>query len=184
MNTETISTLFFIEMYKNEPREIWRKTISNMDILAGMIAAGIGIVGDINNPLKDRFHIMDTDVDISSYRIHHYISQLEINNKSCAVLNKNEYGIWLKSDMYGYYSLYHFKNENFIQGILSICKSFNVDPRDYIFGLPFDLNNNHYYLLGRIDPYYNYATDVPDLDDVDLEEFDNEYMIESFVKDY
>ena len=178
-------SIHFIE--KNHKTDAWRFSVNNIELLSGMIAGSIGILDDynyiINNnnkKLPKKEYYLDTDVDISEFRLQKYITRDDIplyeNN-----IKPNYYGIWLRSDMPYHYNLYTFKTVDFLQGIIKIAGMLNVDLKEYIYDSPFDY-------LGKklIDMSIDeIAINVPDRHCEILEEQkDNEKMIELLHKDY
>lgn len=191
----------------NSDKSIWSLQLNNLEVLAGMLAAGIGIMNSLNNQTNNNIeqntvippniprylinikynyvqYYLDCDIDISSFRIVNSITEDLIPKISCGNINIGQYGLWLKSNEYFRYSLYGFRTPYFIQGIISICNYFQVDFRNYIFGFPFDAYGNQYALSGYVMSPYLEAYDAPDDDDIDDEENDNENIIESLKKDY
>lgn len=178
-------TIYFIDNISKV--ESWRFTVNNLELLAGIIAGSIGILDDYNfsindndNNLVKKEYYLDTDFDISSFRVNQYTTakDIELYNGS---IKPNYYGIWLKSNVPYHYDLYTFKTINFFNGILKICNMLNVDVRKYIYGSPFDYLGREYidFSIKEI------AMDVPDRQyEIDEEEHDNENVIELLRKEY
>ena len=162
---------------------IWSHQDDNLERVAGILAAGIGIVDDLNEDRKGEYYI-DSSADVSSFRKVSSITADEITAYSCNRLTERQYGLWMKSNKRFYYSLYAFETESFFQGIISVCSSFGVDFRNYIYGLPFDGHGNQYALDGYVMTQYMIAQDAPDLTDIEEEEADDENVIEPLTKDY
>jgi len=187
-------TVFFANTIDITP--IWSIEVNDIELVAGMLAGGLGIVNDINHETRDITYYIDSDADVSSFRLVNNIPEEEIPNNTCGVAcNKNvcnllgcpqtgEYGLWMNSGTRFHYSLYTFRKASFFQGIISICHAFSVDFRNYLFGLPFDANGNQYALSGYVMTFDQIGQDAPDLDDIDEEEKDNENIIEPLIKDY
>lgn len=178
-------TIYFIDNISKI--EAWRFTVNNLELLAGIIAGSIGILEDynftINNnnkKLNKKEYYLDTDLDISEFRIKQYII-----GKETRLYNGNikpeHYGLWLMSNTRFHYDLYTFKTVDFFNGILKICEMLNVDFRKYIYGSPFDYLGREYidFSIKEI------AIDVPDRQyEIEQEERDNENVIELLRKDY
>jgi hypothetical protein len=171
---------FLIE--KNSGEMIWNLEVDNIELLAGMLAAGMGIMDDLNFETKYGNYYLDSDADVSSFRLVNDIVEDEIRNNSAGRLRLGQYGLWMKSNKQFYYSLYAFETNYFFQGIVSICNSFEVDFRNYVYGFPFDGNGNQYSLLGYVLAPYQVGQDAPDLDDIEAEEADDENIIEPLAR--
>ena len=175
----------FIE--KNSKTDAWSFSVNNIELLSGMIAGSIGILNDYNylinnnnkkSPKKEYY--LDTDIDISKFRLQKYITGDDISLYG-GDIKPNHYGIWLSSDVPFHYNLYTFKTVNFLQGIIKIARMLNVDIKEYIYDSPFD-----YFGEKLIDMSIDeIAINVPDRHCEILEEQkDNENMIELLHKDY
>lgn len=188
-------TVFFANNGDNTA--IWSIKVDDIELVAGMLAGGLAIMDDVNYNEKGVTYYIDTDVDVSDFRLVNSIREEEIPNNTCAkilcnntvcnILNcpqSGQYGLWMNSGRRFYYSLYTFRKSSFFQGIISICNAFGVDFRNYIFGLPFDRDGNQYALSNYVMTPYQIAQDAPDLDDIDEEEKDDENIIEPLIKDY
>lgn len=153
--------IFFGKLDSNNNKEIlWSIETDNIELIAGMMAAGAGITTDMNNS-----YFVDSDADLSSFRKVKEVPEDEITKKSCGALESNEYGLWLKGYKPFHYSLYGFQTPSFFQGIVSMCNAFEVDFRNYIYGLPFDSRGNQYAFGGYVMTPYQVVQDAPDLDD-------------------
>jgi hypothetical protein len=171
----------------NTPIKIlWNITLNNIELVAGMLAGGIGIMEDLNRSLSDNkiTYCFDSSTDVSSFRKSNNISEDDILYNTYNTLIPGQYGIWLKGSKRFYYNYYIFQTNKFFQGIISICNAFGVDFRDYIYGFPFDVKGNKYALGGYAMTSSQVGLDVPDLDDVEEENRDNENAIELLHKDY
>jgi hypothetical protein len=173
-------TVFFGETKSG--RAIWSDTYDNIELVVGMLAASVGIINDINSNEQNTIYFIDTDADVSDYRLLKEVREEYIPKASCGVLQDGEYGIWMKSIRRFHYDLYRFRTSYFFQGIISICTTFNVDFRNYIYGLPFDSMSNQFALANYVMTPYQVAVDVPDLDDIEAEEKDNENIIQPFER--
>ncbi len=177
-------TIYFIDNISKI--ESWRFTVNNLELLAGIIAGSVGILDDYNSTINNNDNLikkeyyLDTDLDISSFRINQYITARDVDLYKSNI-KPNYYGIWLKSNIPFHYDLYTFKTIHFFNGVLKICEMLNVDLRKYIYGSPFDY-------LGR--EYINFsiseiAMDVPDRQyEIEEEQRGNENVIELLRKDY
>lgn len=193
-------TVFFANTIDDIP--IWSIEVDDIELVAGMLAGGLGIMDDLNYITKDVTYYVDSDADVSRFRLITAIGEEEIPNYTCGgVLScdntqqeeicnvlgcpkPGEFGLWMNSGIRFLYSLYTFRKASFFQGIITICHAFGVDFRNYIFGLPFDVKGNQYALSGYVMTPYQIGQDAPDLDDIEEEEKDNENIIEPLVKDY
>lgn len=236
MTTTPSYTIFFAEAANIMPgrglspswesgNTMWSIQIDDIELLAGMLAAGAGIMDDLNNetnfniersfippvgaPISlvnrqdEHKHVqyyLDSEADVSTFRLVNGITEDLINENtygkrplgsstgdSKAISGKIEpgcYGLWMHSGKRFHYSLYTFRKASFFQGIISICNTFQVDFRNYIYGLPFDIDGNQYALGGYVMTPYQFGYDAPDLDDIEDEEADDENIIEPLKKDY
>ena len=188
-------TVFFANAVDKDP--IWSIELDDIELVAGMLAGGAGIMDDLNYETKDVTYYMDSDADVSEFRLVNSIPEEEIPENTCGKISCDEnvcyvlgcpkpgrYGLWMHSGKKYYYSLYTFRKSSFFQGIISICNSFGVDFRNYIYGLPFDGEGNQYALHNYIMTPYQMGQDAPDLNDIDEEEKDDENIIEPLEKDY
>jgi len=187
--------VFFAKDTDNIP--IWSMEINDIELVAGILAAGLGIMDDLNNGTSGITYYIDSNTDVSDFRLINSISEEEIPNNTCNKIKCNpqgvcnilgcpepgQYGLWMNSGTRFYYSLYSFRKPSFFQGIITICNAFGVDFRNYIFGLPFDGDGNQYALAGYVMTPYQEAQDAPDLDDIEYEERDNEKTIRPLTED-
>lgn len=158
--------LFFSDKSNNIP--IWTLQINDLELIAGMLAAGMGIMADLND------YYLDSDADVSDFRLSNGISEEDLNENSIDKLSPNQYGIWMNSSQRFKYNLYGFRTPRFLQGVITICNNFGVDFRNYVYGLPFDMYGNLEVLSGYVMNPYQYAQDAPDLNDIEEEEADDE----------
>lgn len=174
-------TLFLSEKGFDTP--LWILDLNNTELLAGMLAAGIGILDDLNNEDNNtQIFYLDSDADVSSFRLISDIFEEDVRPNTLNKLIDGQYGIWLKGSKPYHYNLYAFKTNNFFQGIVSICNAFQVDFRNYIYGFPFDKYGNQYSLSDYVMAPYQITQDAPDLDDIEEEERDNENIIEALAR--
>jgi hypothetical protein len=189
MTTHPPYTVFFANDVDKIP--VWTIELNDIELVAGMLAGGAGIMDDLNYETKGATYYIDSNADVSHFRLVNSIPEERIpentcgkiacNNGTCNVLGcpePGQYGLWMNSGKRFYYSLYAFRKPSFIQGVISICNTFKVDFRNYIFGLPFDGNGNQYALGDYIMTPYQIAQDAPDLYDIEEEEEDNENIIQ------
>jgi len=165
---------------------IWEFYVDNVEVVAGILAASVGIIEDLNagigtlTNLGTSYYNVDSDVDVSKYRV---LSDIpEENIRLDSIIPAGYYGIWLKGSKRFHYSLYIFRTNTFFQGIITICSTFEVDFRNYIYGFPFDKYGTQYALSGYIMAQYQYAIDAPDIDDIEQEEEDNETINEPLAR--
>jgi hypothetical protein len=158
-----------------------------VDLLAGMVAASIGILDEYNFAINDndnrsikKEYSLNTDIDISQYRILHNISEREISLHGGKIAY-GFYGVWLRSKIQYHYDLYTFKTNDFFQGIINFCQMLNVDFRSYMYNSPIDSSGNSLFDL----KIKELAIDVPDRQyEILEEERGNENVIEPLTKDY
>jgi hypothetical protein len=174
----------FLMIKNNETTPIWNKQVSNKELLAGMLAIGIPVTENFNRNIENKIYIVTSTTDVSQYRVLQYIPEEELNRRACGHIMDNEMGVWCASDIIGHYHLYSFSSEVFLQGMLSLCATFETDIRDYIYGLPFDNKGVLYYIPTYIGPTNNIAFDTPDLNDREEEEADDENILEPLKKDW
>lgn len=176
-------SVFLQRQTPNSEKElVWSESYSDIDLVAGMMAASLSILSKINNDSENEAYYMDSDAKLGSYIIFRNVQLERIPDHKTRANHK--YFVWVPSEMPFHYNLFGFNTASFIQGIISICKSFELDFLDYIYEYPFDNKGNLLVLEGyRMLPYTK-AIDVPELDDVEEEEKDNENLIELLHKDY
>jgi len=176
-----------IEMYRiifatvGSRKPIWQVEIDDIEIVAGMLAAGMGIMDDLNAESKETYYI-DSNTDVSEFRLEVDIDEEYLSSKSVNKLEEGEIGIWLKGSRRFVYSLYRFRTNGFFQGIISVCNTFGVDFRNYIYGFPFDRYGRQYSLGGYVMAPYQIGVDAPDIDDIEEEEEGNENIIEPLAR--
>lgn len=179
--SKTTYTVFFAN--DKSTNHIWSIKTNNIELIVGILAAGMGIIDDLNRESKsDEIYYIDSDADVSDYRLINSVPEEKIFNSSYTF--PGEYGLWMNSGKRFDYSLYRFKTAYFFQGIITLCHAFDVDFRNYIFGFPFDNKGNQYALSGYVMAPYQIVQDAPDLDDIDDEEKDDENIINPLEKDY
>lgn len=176
--------IFFIE--ETSKKIIWDLELNNIELLAGMLAVGIGIADDLNDgaagAVKHGNYYIDSDADVSSFRLVKDVTEDKIRDNTSGRLKLGEYGLWMKGSRQFHYNLFVFKTNYFFQGIISICNAFQVDFRNYIYGFPFDGNGNQYSLANYVMAPYQIGQDAFDLDDIEQEEADDENIIESLPR--
>jgi hypothetical protein len=167
---------------ENIERTVWSFTTSDLELLVGMLAISAPLSYDLQN--RDNInYFLDTDVDVSNFRVVRDIIEDDIFHESGGKLVDEEYGIWLRGTKRGIYDLYRFRTNSFFQGLVSICHKFQVDFRNYIYGLPFDGYGNLYTLEDYIMAPFQVVQDAPDLNDIEEEEYDNENIIQPYDVD-
>ena len=122
----------------------------NIEMLAGMLAAGM------SDALPEGAYL-ESDTDVSEYRLIADLSQADIPYVGGDVLREGYYGIWLSHGRGFNYSLYTFKTMEFIRGVMACCAFYEYDFLSIIRGYIFDNDNMIYILQGEgmlIDPYY------------------------------
>lgn len=168
----------YIVFFKERDAELskWSLKLNDLELVAGMLAAGPGIMDALNYERKTNYYL-DSDADVSSFRLANAIPEELINDNTCGRLSEGQYGIWMHSGERFKYSMYGFRKPSFFQGIISICNGFGVDFRNYLFGIPFDGYGNQYSLNGYVMVPYQIGQDAPDLDDIEEEEASDENII-------
>lgn len=169
-------------METNSNSKIWEVVVDNVELLAGMLAASVGIIYDLNSELKFQEYYLDSNADVSYFRLLNNIIEDNVKISSEGRLREEQYGIWLRGSRAFHYSLYTFQTNFFFQGIISICNMFGVDFRNYIYGFPFDGNGKQYALANYSMAQYQIGQDAPDIDDVEEEEADDENIIEPLAR--
>lgn len=163
-----MARIFFAAQGSNTA--IWEFTTENIELLAGMLAAGVGIMDDLNTNSTDTQYYVDSDADVSEFRVLSDVAEDAMRFYSIEQLQPGQYGIWLKSSKRFNYNLYAFRTNAFFQGIVSMCNWFEVDFRNYLYGFPFDHEGKQYALGGYVMAPNQIAIDVPDIDDIEEEE--------------
>lgn len=162
----------------------WSLVVNDLELLAGMLAAGSVIVIRLNQFNENEDLYIDSSGDVSSYRILHLIPEENaMVSKVVRTIRPGFYGIWMPSGRPFFYHLYTFRLASFFQGIVSICQTFQVDYRDYVYKLPFDSSGTDFTFKGYELSAYDLVVDAVELDDVEDEEYDNENLIEPLRKD-
>jgi hypothetical protein len=181
-------TLMIIYLSGNKvSHEIKKIEVSEIELLAGMLAISVPMLSDIKKLDQDdidAYYLVDSNIDVSEYRIHHHIPETEISKMSRNAIKPNKFGIWIKSDMISYYDLYTFENDNFINGIITMCNTFHCDPKDYVYKFPFDNNGKYIYIEDFSSGNEISCFDAEDLNDVEDETYDDENKVEPLKKDY
>jgi len=173
-------TIYFNEYNSN--KTIWNFRVDNIELVAGMLAASIGILEEYNYRINENSeekveYYFDSNVDLSKYRLAENIPEDEIKNNN-VILNPNTFGVWLKGNSRFSYNLFTFNNDKFFQGIMSICKTFNVDFRTAIYGYPFDYLGEKYDVEGNTIMKPEIAVWAPSaISDMREEQYGNENVI-------
>lgn len=161
---------------------IWSLDVENLELLAGMLAAGLGIMDDLNASTGDSTYHLGSNADVSRFRLLHDIPEEAVRYNTFNKIQSGYYGIWLKGSKRFYYSLYTFQTNAFFQGIVSICNKFGVDFRDYLYGFPFDNQGNQYALANYVMAPSRIGIDAFDLDDIEAEEAYDENINEPLAR--
>lgn len=150
---------------------LWKIELDDKDQIAGMVSMGMAIIWELNTTNNTNLYI-DTNIDISDYRVVNSVGEESIDSMSCGRLFENEKGIWMNSgDSRFKYSLYKFTKPSFFQGVKSISDDFNDDYRNYIYGVPFDGYGNQYtFLNSKLGNDLLIGVTAPDLDDIEEDE--------------
>lgn len=176
--------MYAVELKNENDIVLWSSNVDDSQLCAGMMAVGLPIIATLNEEKKSDYYL-DTDADISDFRVKHdytedIIKSIRISKED---LLDNELAIWIKSDIPFYYNLFKFTNSTFIQGAISMCNAFDVDFRNYFYGLPFDRAGTVYELDKYTLPLPRPSIDIPDLDDVDEDEREDENITQPFEED-
>ncbi len=164
--------LALINSYNGKP--VWSVTVPE-ESLKGMMAIGPTILSEISADYR-----LESAVRVKPRIRRRDVEQ--IGTEMCGLV-PHGYGVWLRAKKPYHYNMYHFENDNFIQGFISMCDSFQVDFRDYMYRYPFDASGNSYAFEGYAMVPFNLGVDAVDLDDVFEEEADNENVNEPFEVD-
>ena len=137
----------------NEDSEIWHFDVDNIELIAGMLAVSMGILEEFNYKINEKSsnkieYYFDSNVDVSKYRILTDILESNIKNNA-GYIQPGYLGVWLKGNKQFHYNLFAFRNNQFFQGIFTICKLFNVDFRTCMHGHPFDSLGTKYDINGH-----------------------------------
>lgn len=180
--------LIFAQQTNFQNLLIWEIYLDDIELLVGMLAAGIGIIEDLNteatgptNPTNPRFYL-DTDADVSTFRLQVDVPEDNLRTNSLGKLASDQYGLWLKGSKQFYYSLYAFRTNSFFQGIISIATTFGVDFRNYLYGFPFDHLGSQYALSNYIMAPQQIGVDAPDIDDIEEQEESDENINEPLAR--
>lgn len=166
MSTYTVS------ISDNKGNIIWNQLVEDLDLLSGMLAAGIKIISILN---KKHEYTIYSNIDVSSHRIESYFEKEDIITYTNDKLSEGEYGLWVASDVENQYHLYKFTLPVFFKGIIYMCESFKVDYKDYIFSTPFDYMDNKYEFTGYYMLDYNgYITNIPSVPESQEDEPDKD----------
>lgn len=175
-----MSEVYTIKLFRNET-VIWHIDLPDLAITAGALAAGIGIMDDLNADSQNTQHYsLDSDADVSGYLRVRDILEADIRDHTCGYIDLGEYGLWMKGSERFLYNLYGFSNARFVQGVISMCHIFGVDFRNYLYGFLFDVDNQQYALADYVMAPDQVAVTVPDLDDAEIEEADDPFFINPY----
>jgi len=167
--------MYTITVFETKTDEIiWSVEVDDIELAAGILAAGVGIMEDINYAANESINYIDSDVDVSSYRL---LKDVEKMDMVTGKLEEKHLAIWMQGSKRAHFNLFTFSSPSFLQGIISICTTFQVDFRNYVYGLPYDKKGNYYKLLGYSFPQYQIAEDAPDFDDYEEDESRDENII-------
>ena len=158
--------VFFTSIDSTTP--IWELSVPNIELAAGMLAVGMGIMDDLN--VSGTKYYVDSDADVSEFRLLSDIPEESLRSNSLGKLQPGQYGIWLKGSKRFHYNLFAFQTNSFFQGVVSAANAFEVDFRNYIYGFPFDFQGKLFSLSGYVMAPNQVAVDAPDIDDIEEEE--------------
>lgn len=128
----SLYTVFFANDIDDVP--LWSIQLNDIELVAGILAGGSGIMDDLNYETKGVTYYIDSDADVSDFRLVDSIPEEEIpkntcgriacSNGICNVLGcpePGQYGLWMNSGKRFYYSLYAFRKASFFQGRYNYC---------------------------------------------------------------
>lgn len=147
--------------------EVWRIQLTDLELIAGMLAAGAGITEILNFEKRPRLYYVTSTADVSTFRLVQEVEEADMSTSMDGRLHSGDYGIWVTSAKRFRYNLYRFTTPSFFQGIITVCNHFKVDFRNFIYGQIFDATGNQYALEDYQMTDYQLAMDVPDADDED-----------------
>jgi hypothetical protein len=168
MNTYNVS------ISDNNGNIVWSQLLDDVELLAGILAAGIKLVSDLSKESNLEYYIF-SNVDVFSYRKESYFSSDRIKDYKNDKISEGEYGIWVSSEINDQYHLYKFNLPVFFKGIIFLCESFKIDYKDYIYSMPFDYMNEKYEFIGYYMLNYNgNAAIIPSIPEDEEEEEDKD----------
>lgn len=195
-------TIYLKEYYDDS--EIWHFDVDNVELIAGMLAVSMGILEEYNYRINENIidnatnvnngtdkepnkiqYYFDSNVDVSKYRVVADVLESDIKNVEVGYVKPGYLGVWLKGNSQFHYNLFAFRNNQFFQGIFTICKLFNVDFRTCMYQYPFDSLGEKYEINGFTIIPKEVCISVPNLlHDRRMEQMGNENVIELLRKDY
>jgi hypothetical protein len=176
--SEMLNNLRLINSSEDLSKELWNIDVGDLEVLAGMLALGVSVLQDNDSDFFGEYYLQ-SDSDCSEYRVAVNIREQDIPTITKSKLESGYYFLWL---VFGdYYNLFRFKTSKFIQGLISMADSFQVDFRDYIYGFPVDSQGKKYALAGYTMVAYPLVALTFDLNDVEDEEEGNEATL-GFIK--
>lgn len=111
--------------------EYWRITnYTDLELVAGMIAIGIGICERLN--AEGASFYLTTNADISGFRVARGILEADVGSNITGRIQPGQFGVWMAADRRFRYNLYAFRTNSFFQGVISMANKFKVDFRDFI----------------------------------------------------
>ena len=146
---------------------LWDTKYHNIETVAGIVAASIPILAEINceNADENKYHIR-TNSDISDFRVKRGIHLDDLETETCNSIDEGFYGIWVKAETSSYYNLYKFRTGYFMQGIISFAHSCTYDFRDCFYGCIVDAYGEQYGLNDYFLVSQQFAYGIIELDDV------------------
>ena len=79
--------LFFAMI--DSPTVIWELLINNRELLAGMLSVGVGIIEDLNASLPQPRFYLDSDTDVSRFRLLSDVPEDELRTNSLGHLQQD-----------------------------------------------------------------------------------------------
>lgn len=175
--------MYTIQLIKNMT-PVWGYSTDNIEEIAGMAAVSQGILKDINKT-QDIPITIKTNANLKEFRrINNHPNDLlniyncrDVDNKHeiCDIIFNDigeDIGIWVDSgnNRISSSSLYKFKTDSFITGMMSFALLFDMDFRVFIYDKPFRADGSDYiYNSYSFDKNYVYKV-LPENTEVDEEE--------------
>jgi len=158
---------------------------NDLEMLAGMAAVLLPILSDLNDDDYGngihRYQLHSTG-NLQKYRLKRHLREADIST-TVLKLAATDKVWWIRNQSEFFYDAYVFTSSSFLQGLFTIFNYFGADYRNYLYGLPYDG------LLNVLElPEYGivasniFASDAPDIDDIEAEEADDENVIGGFER--
>ena len=170
--------MYQVEVLNNDAEIEFTLELDSIETVAGILAAGMGIAADIEYEYGERFWFR-SNVTVTDFRLLNNMEQIvQYTDK----IQDGFFGIWLRGSKRFKHSLFTYQTDDFLEGIMWICKHFGLEYKNYIPKLPFDNLGNLHSILGDYMPQWQIAEDAPDLDDYEDDEARDENIIEPLAR--